>query len=178
MLALEAHGGRAGGRAARGAARDRARPAAAPLDGAAADLEAEAARHAAVVEAAPLDLAVVGLDDDGGVALDAPPADHASGVRVVTLADGSRALTVGLGTLYRARELIVHRHGRGESRRALRAMLEEPAGPGCPASLLRDHPRLTVVVRPGRGQPADAATAVLQRSRARRPRSPRARHQP
>ena len=28
---------------------------------------------------------------------------------------------------------------------ALRAMLEEPVGPGSPASLLRDHPRLTVI---------------------------------
>ena len=53
------------------------------LDDAAADLEAEAARHAALVDAAPLDLAVVGLDADGGVALDAPPARRARGVRVV-----------------------------------------------------------------------------------------------
>jgi len=114
------------------------------IDLGARDLDAEAARHAALVEAARLDLAVVGLDDDGGVALDAPPGEHASGVRVVSLPDRSRALTVGLGTLYRARELLVLASGE-RAAPALRAMLEAPAGPASPASLLRDHPRLTVI---------------------------------
>ena len=55
-----------------------------------------------------------------------------------------RALTTGLGTLYRARELILLATGDAKAA-ALRAMLEEPAGPLSPASLLRDHPRLTVI---------------------------------
>ena len=38
------------------------------------------------------------------------------------------ALTVGLGTLYRARELIVLATG-AQTAPALRAMLEEPPGP-------------------------------------------------
>src|SRR5690242_17493912 len=50
------------------------------LDGLASDLQAEALRHAALIEQDPVDLAVVGLDEDGGVALDAPPGRHASGV--------------------------------------------------------------------------------------------------
>ena len=58
------------------------------IEDAAADLETEAARHAAIVDAAPLDLAVVGLDEDGGVALDAPPARRAGGVRVVAAPGG------------------------------------------------------------------------------------------
>src|SRR5262249_55431277 len=71
------------------------------LDGS-AEPAAEAARYAAVLEAAPIDAAVLVLGSDGRVALDEPPARRASGVRVV--ADG---LTVGLGSLYLARELIV-----------------------------------------------------------------------
>jgi glucosamine-6-phosphate deaminase len=114
------------------------------LDGLAADLPAEALRHAAAIDSGPVDLAVVGLDEDGGVALDAPPATHASGVRVVDLTDGRRALTVGLGTLYRARELLILATGAAVAP-ALRAMLEEAPGPATPASLLRDHPRLTIV---------------------------------
>jgi glucosamine-6-phosphate deaminase len=130
------------------------------IDGAAQDLDAEAARHEAEVERAPLDLAVLGLGRDGHVAFDEPPARVASGVRTVALARTTRedaapafgglaavperALTVGLGTLYRARELLVLVTG-PQKARALRAMLEEPVNPGCPASLLRDHPRLTVV---------------------------------
>ena len=130
------------------------------IDGSAADLAAEAARHEAVLEAAPIDVAVLGLGRDGHVAFDEPPARMASGVHVVDLATETRedaavgfgslervparALTTGLGTLYRARELIVLVTGAVKAP-ALRAMLEEPVGPACPASLLRDHPRLTVI---------------------------------
>src|SRR4051812_19385128 len=130
------------------------------LDGSAGDLDAEAARHEAVLDAAPIDLGVLGLGRDGHVAMDEPPARFASGVRVVTpgldtRVDAApafgdvarvpaRALTVGLGTLYRVRELIVLAVGT-ETAPALRAMLEEPVGADSPASLLRDHPRLTVI---------------------------------
>jgi len=114
------------------------------LDGTAADLEAEAERHAAAVEASPVDLAVVGLDADGGVARDAPPARRASGVRLIR-GDGSEAaLTVGLGTLFAARELIVLAVG-VETAPALRAMLEDVPAPANPASRLREHPRITVL---------------------------------
>jgi glucosamine-6-phosphate deaminase len=119
------------------------------LDGA-ADPVAEAARHAAALESAAVDAAVLVLGEDGHVALDEPPARRASGVRVVSLAPDSRAggavagLTVGLGSLYLARELMVLATG-AEVAGALRAMLEEPVGPASPAALLRDHPRLTVI---------------------------------
>ena len=130
------------------------------LDGSAPDLAAEAARHAALLEEAPIDLAVLGLGRDGHVAFDEPPARLASGMNLVRLAEVTRTdaaaafggiadvpelgLTTGLGTLYRARELIVLVSGRAKAP-ALRAMLEEPVGPACPASLLRDHPRLTII---------------------------------
>jgi glucosamine-6-phosphate deaminase len=130
------------------------------LDGSAPDLAAEAARHAAALEAAPIDLAVLGLGRDGHVAFDEPPARRASGVNLVRLTETTRtdaaevfgsaaavpasALTTGLGTLYRTRELIMLVSGRAKAP-ALHAMLEEPVGPDCPASLLRDHPRLTII---------------------------------
>jgi len=132
----------------------------ATLDGAASDFDAEAARHEALVEAAPIDLAVLGLGRDGHVALDEPPARLASGVRRVALAPETRsdaaaafggldgvpasALTVGLGTLERSRELLLLVTGAPKAP-ALRAMLEEPVSAACPASLLRDHARLTVI---------------------------------
>jgi glucosamine-6-phosphate deaminase len=120
------------------------------LDGT-TDPAAEAARYAAALDAAPIDLAVLVLGPDGHVALDEPPARRASGVRVV--ADG---LTVGLGTFYLARELILLATGDAVAR-ALRAVLEAPPGPGAPASLLADHPRLTVI--------ADRAAAARLRPR-------------
>jgi glucosamine-6-phosphate deaminase len=130
------------------------------IDGAAADREAEAERHDAALAEAPIDLAVLGLGRDGHVAFDEPPARLASGVLDVALAADARedaaaafgglegaperALTTGLGTLYRVRELVLLVVGAAKAP-ALRAMLEDPVGPACPASLLRDHPRLTVI---------------------------------
>lgn len=123
------------------------------LDGAAADLGAECARHQARLDEAPLDLAVLGLGSDGHVAFDGPGSRLDEGTCEVILTaatraglDGApeRALTVGLGSLLQARELLVVATGAGRAA-ALRAMLLDAPSPAAPASLLRSHPRVTVV---------------------------------
>ena len=100
------------------------------IDGRAADPEAERARHQAVIDEAPIDLAVVGLGEDWHVALDEP--------------GSPLALTVGLGPLLAARELLLIATGSARAA-ALRAALVDPPGAATPASLLRAHPRLTVL---------------------------------
>jgi glucosamine-6-phosphate deaminase len=130
------------------------------LDGAAADPSAECDRHQALLDEAPIDLVVLGLGRDGHVAFDEPGAPAAGGTRVVRLHPTTRAdaaaefggiehvpeqaLTVGLGTIRAARELLMLVTGEAKAA-ALQAMLEGEAGSACPASLLRDHPRLTIV---------------------------------
>src|SRR5919199_3180965 len=130
------------------------------LDGAAVDPGVEAARYQAVLDAAPIDLAVLGIGRDGHVAFDEPgshPKDRVKRVALAptTIADAAadfggeervprEALTVGLSTLIAAREVLVIVTG-AEKAQALHDMLEGPAGPQSPASLLRDHPRLTVI---------------------------------
>ncbi len=142
------------------------------LDGAAPDPQAEAARHQARLDAAPVDLVVLGLGRDGHVAFDEPGSAARDGVRRVRLHATTRedaaadfggidrvpeeALTVGLRTLLAARELIMLVSGDAKAL-ALRTMLEAPPSPDCPASLLRAHPRLTVI--------CDVAAASLLRRR-------------
>jgi glucosamine-6-phosphate deaminase len=154
------------------------------LDGATADPEAEAARHQARLDSAPVDLVVLGLGRDGHVAFDEPGSALDSGVRRVRLHPATRedaaegfggighvpeeALTVGLRTLLAARELIMLVSGEAKAH-ALHAMLEAPASPETPASLLRDHPRLTVIcdvaaasrLRPWAGRHSDRVLIVL-----------------
>lgn len=154
------------------------------LDGAAADPGAEAARHQARLDSAAVDLVVLGLGRDGHVAFDEPGSAFGSGVRRVRLHPATRedaaadfggvahvpeeALTVGLRTLLDARELIMLVSGEAKAP-ALRAMLEGPASPETPASLLRDHPRLTVIcdsaaaslLSPRAGQSSDHVLIVL-----------------
>jgi glucosamine-6-phosphate deaminase len=129
------------------------------LDGAAPDLLAEATRYQAVLDAAPIDLAL-GLGRDGHVAFEEPgsrPDDrvHAVTLTATTIDDAASAfggvegvprtaLTVGLSTLLAAREILLLVTG-AEKAEALRATLEDPAGPRIPATMLRDHPRLTIL---------------------------------
>jgi glucosamine-6-phosphate deaminase len=127
------------------------------LDGTAANLTDECARHQRLLDAAPLDLAVLGLGTDGHVAFDEPGSRLDEPTRVVRLTGHTRAelteevgtvpdraLTVGLGSLMQARELLVTAIGATHAP-ALRAMLVDPPSPAAPASLLRAHPRLTVI---------------------------------
>ncbi len=123
------------------------------LDGTAADLAVECARHERLLKEAPLDLAVLGLGSDGHVAFDEPGSRLDEPTRVVRLTEATRAelgevperaLTVGLGSMMGARELLVLATGSSRAA-ALRAMLLDAPSPSAPASLLRAHPRMTVV---------------------------------
>jgi glucosamine-6-phosphate deaminase len=130
------------------------------LDGAAADPVAECARHQQRLDEAEIDLAVLGLGHDGHVAFDEPGSRLEEGTRLVALHPQTRAdaaedfgglehvpthaLTVGLRTLLAARELLVLVTGAGKAQ-ALRSLLVDPPGSGFPASLLRAHPRLTLI---------------------------------
>ena len=154
------------------------------LDGTAPDLDAQCARHQALLDERPVDVAVLGLGRDGHVAFDEPGSTLGQGTRRVRLHELTRAdaqeafdgidrvpreaITVGLRTLAAARELIVVVTGQAKAV-ALREMLEGPPTPRTPAALLRRHPRLTVVcdvaaasaLRPRAGWRSGRAVVVL-----------------
>jgi glucosamine-6-phosphate deaminase len=154
------------------------------LDGGAVDPAAEARRHQQLLDAAPIDLAVLGLGRDGHVAFDEPgtlPEDDARLVALEpdTIVDAAgafggedrvplSAITVGLRTLREARAILLLVTGEAKAP-ALRALLEEPVSTRLPASLLRDHPRLTIVadraaaglLAQRRGAGSDRALVVL-----------------
>ena len=109
------------------------------LDGAARDAEVEA-----VLDAAPIDLAVLGLGRDAHVAFNEPGARADDGVRRVALHPSTiaaaaedfggaehvprEALTVGPRTLLAARELLLIVTG-SDKASALQQALEAPVGP-------------------------------------------------
>jgi glucosamine-6-phosphate deaminase len=122
------------------------------------DPEAAAATHDAVVADGGLDLAILGIGQNGHVGFNEPGSRPDDGTRLVRLAASSRdaatarygagvtptaGITVGLARLLEAREIWLL--ATGEHKAAiLRRALEEPEGPDCPASYLRRHPRLVV----------------------------------
>jgi glucosamine-6-phosphate deaminase len=140
---------------------DRVRPASADyLDGQATDLRAECDRYSALLNAAPIDLAFVGVGENGHIAFNDPHVakfDDPLAVKVVDLDEACRRQQVGEGhfstlsevprealtltcpALLRARHLVccVPETRKAE---AVRASLEGPLTEACPGSALRTHP--------------------------------------
>jgi glucosamine-6-phosphate deaminase len=134
------------------------------LDGAAPDPWEEARRHErSICRVGRLDLAVLGLGRNGHIAFNEPGSSFDSRTRVVTLTEQTRranarffgtleevperAITVGIGNILEAEEILVLAAGQGKEE-ALRAVLEGPETTAVPASALREHPRVTILVAP------------------------------
>jgi glucosamine-6-phosphate deaminase len=127
-----------------------------PFEPAAADLEAMCDRVEALIrERGGLDLVVLGLGLNGHLAANEPGSAFDSRTRPVVLDPetvayvltdagaagpvGDRAVTLGLGTIAEAREVLVLVSGAAK-RDILRRALTGPVGPDCPASLLQRLP--------------------------------------
>jgi len=120
-----------------------------------------AAYERAMVDAGGLDLAFLGLGSNGHVAFNEPGSAATSRTRLVdisldTLALASRTfegceeaptqgVTMGIETLAEARQILLLATGSAKAHAAA-FFLEGPVTPACPASLLRNHPGLTVVL--------------------------------
>lgn len=134
------------------------------LNGLAPDPGAECARYARLLEEAPLDLALIGVGENGHIAFNDPPvADFADPqrVKVVELDLASRqqqvndgcfpsleavpthAMTLTVPAIFEAGRIICVVPG-GRKAQAVRQMLEGPVSTGCPASILRRHPAATL----------------------------------
>lgn len=144
---------------------DRVRPGAVNyLDGNAPDLAFEAARYSHLLATHPLDIACVGIGENGHIAFNDPPvADFADpvAVKVVELDPVCRAQQVHDGCFARLEEVptraltltvpgivaatwvscVVPASSKAQ---AVRDTLRGPVAPSCPASILRRHERATL----------------------------------
>ena len=132
------------------------------LNGNAPDLEAECASYEARIEAAGgIDLFMGGVGEDGHLAFNEPFSSLVSGTRVKTLTYdtilvNSRffdnditkvpklALTVGVGTVLSAREVLVLAFGHKKAR-ALQQAVEGAYSQACTLSALQAHPHGIIV---------------------------------
>ena len=134
------------------------------LEGNAADLDAELNRYSALLAAGPLDLAFIGIGENGHIAFNDPPvANFLDPVRVkrVPLDDMCRLQQVGEGHFpnlatvpkeavtftcpqLMAAENLVCSVPDLRKANAVRDSLEGPLTTACPGSLLRIHPRATL----------------------------------
>ena len=133
-----------------------------PFHVGASDLEAMCREYEeAIKRAGGLDLVMLGLGPNGHIASNEPGSDFDSRTRPVRLTPDTvryiltddvlqgtvsdRAVTLGIGTLLAAREVVVLVSG-GAKRAPLARVLDGPVEPAVPASALRLHPRCTLLV--------------------------------
>ena len=134
------------------------------LEGDAPDLEAEMARYTRLLSAGPIDLAFVGIGENGHIAFNDPAVADFEDVlmvkRVVLDEDCRRqqvgeghfenmdavpceALTLTCPALFRAQSWICS-VPEARKAKAVRSALEGPISAICPGSLVRTHPNATV----------------------------------
>ena len=130
-------------------------------DGSAPDPEAECERYeAAIREAGGVDLAVLGIGRNGHIGFNEPGASFGSRTRVVRLAESTRrvnaadfegnraperAITVGMATIFEAREVLLLASGANKAG-AVAAAVEGEISESVPASILRRHPNATFLL--------------------------------
>ena len=128
------------------------------LQGDSADPEGEARRYAALIAACTIDVACIGIGENGHLAFNDPPADFNAGplvhVQSLDLAcrqqqvgEGhflniddvpQKAITLSIPAILRA-EMISCVTPDFRKAQAVRCALEGPLSPKCPASALRNH---------------------------------------
>ena len=122
---------------------------------------AAAAYEEQLVAAGPVDVQLLGIGTNGHIGFNEPSSSLASPTRLKTLTSRTRAdnarffaspdavprhvLTQGLGTITRARHLVLTAAGAHKAA-AVAAAVEGPVSASCPASVLQLHPHATVVV--------------------------------
>lgn len=133
-------------------------------DGLARDPQAEAlAYERAIAAAGGIDLQLLGIGQNGHIGFNEPGSDLASRTRVVKLTASTlaanapdfgpgqsvppEALTMGIGTIMEAREIVLIATGAAKAA-ALVAALKGPVSPDCPASALQGHAAVHVFADP------------------------------
>jgi glucosamine-6-phosphate deaminase len=133
------------------------------INSAAADIASECARYEANINAVGgIDLAVLGIGVNGHIGFNEPGSDFASRTRLVSLREESRvanasrfngaiaqvprqAVTVGIATIMEARHILLIATGASKAQ-AIHAMLHGPVTTTLPASALRRHGHVTVLI--------------------------------
>ena len=131
-------------------------------NGEAADPEAECVRYESEMAKYVVDVQVLGIGSDGHIAFNEPGAAFDSLTHTMELTEQTRkdnarffdgdidqvptlAITQGLGTIMRAKKIILIATGSNKAD-AVYGMIKGPKTTDCPASILQDHPDVTVIL--------------------------------
>ncbi len=107
-----------------------------------------------------IDLQILGIGANGHIAFNEPGTAFELGTHIAQLSDSTRqanaryfangetpaaAMTMGPRSILQARQILLLAAGAGKAE-AVRQMLQDPVSEDCPASVLRYHPDVTLIV--------------------------------
>ncbi|MCT9870813.1 glucosamine-6-phosphate deaminase [Paenarthrobacter aurescens] len=123
--------------------------------------QAGAEYEAMIAEAGGVDIQILGIGSNGHVGFNEPGSSLASSTRIKALAEQTRkdnarffsspeevpthCITQGLGTILRARQLVLLAFGANKAQAAA-AALEGPVSSAVPGSVIQQHPLATVII--------------------------------
>ena len=130
-------------------------------NGVAEDLSAECQRYTSLVNSLQQDIQLLGIGSNGHIAFNEPGTPFHSTTHVVnltqnTIKDNSRlfedisqvptkALTMGIANIINAKRILIVANGKNKAQ-AVYNMVKGPVDTSCPASILQNHPDVTVIV--------------------------------
>lgn len=130
------------------------------LNGVAPDAQAECDAYDAAIDAAGgIDLQILGIGNNGHIAFNEPCSSFPAKTHIVSLTQSTieankrffesiddvpkQAITMGIGSIMKARNIILIATGAAKAE-AVKAMINGPVDPQCPASILQFHPNVTI----------------------------------
>lgn len=130
-------------------------------NGAANNLEKECADYEKSINHNPIDLLILGIGRNGHIGFNEPGSNFNSKTRVVELSRSTRlanakyfsdknqapfsAVTMGLATIMKAKKIVLLASGKDKAK-AIQRTIKEKISSSVPASLLRKHKNLTIIV--------------------------------
>ncbi len=140
-------------------------------NGLAKDPQAETARYDHVIESHPIDLQILGIGRNGHIAFNEPGSSFASKTRHVKLTENTieansrffkdeaqvphYAYCMGIASIMKSKQIILLAFG-AQKAKAIKATIEGPISEQVPASVLQNHPDVTIICD-------DAAASELSR---------------
>jgi glucosamine-6-phosphate deaminase len=129
--------------------------------GMATDLQKECDRYEKLIEeTGGIDLQILGIGENGHIGFNEPGTSFQSGTHLVELTESTReanaryfssidevprqAITMGISTIMKSREILLLVSGKSKQD-AMKKLLENEVTESFPASILRNHPNVTII---------------------------------
>lgn len=130
-------------------------------NGLASDLKVEIEHYDQIINDNPIDLQILGIGRNGHIGFNEPGTSFESKTHIVELTDNTiqansrffdsidqvpkQAISMGIGSIMKSKEILIAAYGK-EKAQAVKEFIEGPVTENVPASILQNHPKVTIIL--------------------------------